>query len=393
MFTWMSNLVDSSVQCWGCSIFDRLFQVISAAAAAMYSRMATFGLIMLLVFIAFYVLYAFWKNIESGGKDSMYQEYIKPVIINSVVVISLLGAGVFFPRMITTVTLEPVADMTLMYTQAMLQKTSEEIEAKVPYTPQPMPEDGFYRPQLRDKIIELIKTSTTQFQAMIKLGLVIMDGAFSWGALYGIGALIKHIIMFAAGLALAWGFIKLFVKFCFYFVDVIVALTFFAFFFPLGLVFFVFKDSKAAQWVKDIGNNIAPGMLKDAINSIVTLATVIITYVVIMVMITKFFAANDTGGPELLKQILSGEIYSGDLSDDNLATMNLAGLIVLMYVVQYLAEQIGEVTKEVTNTFGLEGPKAERGDMLGEQTMTIAGNVWENTKKAGKMIFGKGEGG
>ncbi|MCL2538369.1 MAG: hypothetical protein FWE52_02755 [Alphaproteobacteria bacterium] len=389
MLNWTHSIVDSTVQCWGCGVFDRLFRVISAAAATMYDNMVWLGILILSVFIAFYVLYAVVDNlIINQGKESLYDKYIKPVLFSSVVVVSLLGMGVFFPRMVTTFTLEPVANMTLIYSHAMLQTSPEIVADKISYTPEPMADDGFYRPQLRDTIIELMKTSTVQFQSMIKLGLAVMDGAFSWQAIFGIGALVKHVMMFFLGLALVWGFFKLFIKFCFYFVDVIVALTFFAFFFPLGLVFFVFKNSAAAGWVRDIGKNIAPGMLKNAINSIVTLATVVITYVVIMVLIAKFFAfGGDVGGVELMRQIHSGEIYSSNISDDNLATLTLAGIIVLMYVVQFLAGQIKDISKMVTDTFGLPAPSAPLGEALGDDFMKLSGNLWEMTKKTGGIIY------
>lgn len=392
MFELLKSFTDSTVQCWGCGVFDRLFQVVSAAAAAMYSEMATLALIILCAFIAFYVFYAVMQNLAGGGKDSMYQEYIKPVAINSIVVVALLGMGVMFPRMITTVTLEPVASMTLIYSRTMLNKTAEETETLVPYSPMPMADDGFYRPQLRDRITDLMKTSTTQFQSMIKLGLMIMDKAFTWKALLGIGALIKHIVMLAMGFALVWGFFKLFVQFCFYFVDVIIALTFFAFFFPLGLVFFVFKDSKAADWVKNLGKNIAPGMLQTAIGAIVTLATVVVTYVVIMVLIARFFATNDAGGVELANQIMSGDIFASDLSDDNLATMTLAGIIVLMYVVQFLAGQINQVAQTVIDSFGLKDfakvdMKGSMGEQLGNDALKISENVLGSFKKTGKIVY------
>ncbi|MCL2889645.1 MAG: hypothetical protein FWF34_00070, partial [Alphaproteobacteria bacterium] len=170
MLNWTHSIVDSTVQCWGCGVFDRLFRVISAAAATMYDNMVWLGILILSVFIAFYVLYAVVDNlIINQGKESLYDKYIKPVLFSSVVVVSLLGMGVFFPRMVTTFTLEPVANMTLIYSHAMLQTSPEIVADKISYTPEPMADDGFYRPQLRDTIIELMKTSTVQFQSMIKL--------------------------------------------------------------------------------------------------------------------------------------------------------------------------------------------------------------------------------
>ncbi|MDR1207689.1 MAG: hypothetical protein LBK26_04745 [Rickettsiales bacterium] len=392
MNDFLNSLIDKSVQCWSCGVFDRLFRVISAAAAALYENMTVIAILIFCAFLAFYILYAVIKNLFGEVKDYIYQTSIKPVIINSVIVLSILSLGVYFPRLITTMTMEPVADITLIYTRAMLNTTPEAVYEKVPYQPEYMPDDGFYRPQLRDTVIDLMRTSITQFQAMVKLGLAIMDGAFSWGAMISIGSLVKHAVMFFMGLMLAFGFFKLFIKFCFYFVDVIVNLTLFAFFFPISLVFFIFKESSAANWVKELGKNMAPKMLKNAINSIVTLAAVVITYIVIMVLIARFFSSQETGGAELVRQIISGEIYSGNLSGDNLAAMTLGGIIILYYVVQFLADKIPEIAKKVTDAFGMEQPKAELGDTMGEGALTFAKDTWNSAKSAGKAISG-GSGG
>ncbi|MCL2338975.1 MAG: hypothetical protein FWC51_03420 [Proteobacteria bacterium] len=387
MTSWLGNFVDANVQCWGCGIFDSLFRVISAAAAALYGRMTIIGMLIFCAFLALYILWAFWKNISDEKPEPMYQKYLKPVIINSIVVLGLLSMGVFAPRLITTMTMEPVADMTLIYTQSMLNQTPESVDAKVTYQPQPMPDNGFYRPHLRDSIIELMKTSITTFQAMIKMGLSVMDGAFSWSALTGIGALVKHALMFFIGLALAFGFFKIFIKFCFYFVDVIVALTFFAFFFPISLVFFVFKNSSAAEWVKKLGDNMAPKMLQNAINSIATLGTVVITYVVILVLISRFFSANDAGGAALANQILSGGIYDINFADSDLATMTLASFVVLLYIVQYLADHIKDVAKMVTDTFKLAEPATNLRESLFNDAQTVTGNVLKFAKDTGKIVW------
>jgi len=376
MMMWIEPFIDNATQCWGCSVFDALFQIVSKAGAVLYGYMAFLSVILLAVFVAFYVLYSVWTNLRNDAEDPTYMKYFKPVLINSIVVLGLLSAGVMFPRLITRVTMEPVADITLVYAQAMLNKTPEAVSMQVPYEAQDMPADGFYRPQLRDTIIQLIQTSTTQFQAMMNMGLYIMDGAFNWRAFTGIGALVKHVIMFFMGLALTWGFFKLFVKFCFYFVDVIINMSMFAFFFPLGLVMFVFRESQSAPWVQQLGGAIAPKMLKDVINSIITLATVTITYVVIMVMLARFFADDAIGGAALAEAILNGDIYRGDISSDNLAAMTLSSMIVLVYVVQFLAGQIDEISNMITKTFGVEPPKkAPVGDAIGEDVLKIGENV------------------
>ncbi|MDR1338307.1 MAG: hypothetical protein LBJ73_04760 [Rickettsiales bacterium] len=390
MNTWLNSLVDTSVQCWGCPVFDRLFQVISAASAAVYRQFSLFCILLFCIILAFYILYAVWKNIRGGIDDPMYQKYIKPVLINSLFVFALLGIGVALPRFITTVTFEPVADMTLIYTQSMVRIDSATVEKKVPYELKPMDDAGFYRPQLRDKIILLMKTSVTQFQGYIKLGIAVMDNAFSWRALLGIGALLKHIIMFAIGLYLVYGFFKIFIRFCFYFVDIIVAMTFFAFFFPLSLVMFVFKNSEAPDWVKKFGSSVGADRFKDVINAIISLTSAILTYTVIMVIIAKFFAARGISTVELMEMITNGSIYADALADDNLAAMTLMGCVVLMYVVDFLAVQIPQVTKMVMSAFDVQDNN-KLSEEMANNAMKVAGNIAKTVKDIGATIINGGE--
>ncbi|MCL1902728.1 MAG: hypothetical protein FWG18_03845, partial [Alphaproteobacteria bacterium] len=63
MNNWLSAFVESNIQCWSCGVFDRLFQVISAAAAAIYGKMTIVAVLIFIIFVAFYILYAVWKNI------------------------------------------------------------------------------------------------------------------------------------------------------------------------------------------------------------------------------------------------------------------------------------------------------------------------------------------
>ena len=378
--------VGKTVKCWSCPVFDQLFQVISAAAAAIYNQMALLAAVLLCVFVAFYVLYSVVQNWKSDKMDPTYQKYLKPVMVNSLFVIALLGLGVMVPRFITRITFEPVANITLVYTQAMMNTDEQSISQKVDYPVESMADDGFYRPELRNSIIMLMKTSITQFQAMIKMGMVVMDHAFTWKAFYGIGALIKHIMLFFMGLYIVWAFFKLFIKFCFYFADVIIDLTFFAFFFPIMMVLWVFNNSESADWIKKLNSNVTPGYFKNAINSIVSLATVVITYIVIMTIIAKFFSSPGADSAELARNIMDGSIFAGDFSDDNLAMLTLGGVLVLVYIVQYLADNIKQVSKMITDTFEIEERHAI-GDQLGEDALKVGKNTFDFAKNTGKILW------
>ncbi len=382
--------VDNAVQCWGCPVFDRLFQIVSNGAAAVYSQFSTICLIIFCVLFAFYVVNAVWKNMQSGGDDPFYQKSMRPVIINSIVALSLLGLGVALPRLITTVTFEPVAQMATVYTQTMIGTDSAAVNERVTYTPEKMSDNGFYRPQMRDMIIMLTKTTITQFQSYMKLGIAVMDKAFSWDALLGIGALIKHIILFLIGLYLFYGFFKIFAKFCFYFADIIVAMAFFAFFFPLSLVLMAFKGAQNVPgWMSGLGKNIGIGQFKNLIKAIITLAAAVITYTVIVVIIAKYFSAPGASAADLMQIITSGNIFAADLSDENLAAMTLMGAVVLIYVLNFIYSQIPEVTKMVLDVFGTS-EKHNLGDALAKDAMQLTNAVINTAKNIGKTVMSSG---
>lgn len=386
----MNSLVDNTVQCLGCPVFDRLFQVISSAAAAVYDKFVFFCTVLFCVLFAFYVINAVWKNIKGGVTDPFYQKSIKPVLINSLVLFAFFGLGVYLPRFVTTVTFEPVANMTLLYTQSMLRTDSETVAEKVTYQPMEMRDDGFYRPELRDTVILIMKTTITQFQSFMKLGIAIMDHAFSWKALLGVGTLIKHIIMFVVGLYLFYAFFKLFVRFCFYFADLIVAMTFFAFFFPLSITLVAFKGGDAPSWFGALGKGVGTDQFKKVIGAIVALGAAVITYAVIMMIIAKFFSAPGTSPSELMELILHGDVFEADLADDNLAALTISSSIVLVYVLNFIYSQIPQVTKMILGAFDAPSENA-LSEQLANDAETLTRAAFNTAKKIGATIISGGE--
>lgn len=391
MNDWLNPLVDNTVQCWGCPVFDRLFQIVSDAAAAVYDKFAWFCIVLFCVLFAFYVINAVWKNMRAGINDPWYSKTVRPLIINSLVAFAFLGMGVALPRFITTITFEPVAQIALIYTQSMVGTNNETVEEKVVYKPMEMRDNGFFRPQLRDTIILLMKTTITQFQSYMKLGIAVMDKAFTWSALRGIGALIKHIILFFMGLYLFWGFFKLFIRFCFYFADIIVAMAFFAFFFPLSVIMLTFKGSQEVpSWISGIGKNLGVDQFKKLINAIIALVAAVLTYTVIMVVIAKFFSAPDASSAELMEMITSGNVLADNLSDDNLASMTLMSAIVLIYVINFLYSQIPQITSMVLSAFNV-GTENQLSEQLANDAMKLTGAVMDTAKKIGQTIISGGE--
>lgn len=387
----MMSLVGDAVQCWGCPVFDRLFQIISTAAAGFYDYFSDLCLLLLMAMFTVYVLNAIWKNAQNNFEDAFYKKTVQKVFINSIVAISLMGAGVIVPRFITMITFEPIAQMTLTYSQAMINQTQADVDERVTYQPVKIKDDGFYRPELRDTIINIMKTTITQFQSYIKLGIAVMDSAFSWSALLGVGALIKHIVLFFIGLYLTWGFFKLFFRYCCYFADAIVAMAFFAFFFPVSLATFAFNGADSVpDVIKKIGKGVGVNQIKNLISSIVTLGSVIITYTVIMAIIAKFFSATDVSNVELMNAITSGDIFEKDLSAENLEALTLTSCIALMYVLNHVYKQIPQITKIILGAFEVE-EKKEYGDKIADDLMQLTKNVYDTTVNVGKIIINGGK--
>ncbi|MBP3340098.1 MAG: hypothetical protein J6L47_00325 [Alphaproteobacteria bacterium] len=387
----LTSLVDKTVQCWGCGLFDRLFQVVSDAAAAAYQQMSTVCIILFCALFSFFVLHAVWQTIKGGTSDPWYEKSVQKVFINAIVCIGLLSMGVVLPRFITTITVEPAAQIATAYTQAMVQQDTISVEDKVDYQPMEMGDSGFYRPQLRDKIILLMKTTITQFQSYMKLGIAVMDRAFSWDALLGIGSFLKHVILFAIGLYLTWGFFKLFFRYCCYFADIIIAMTFFAFFFPLSLMLFAFKGaSNVLGWIGKMGQNLGTSQLKNLINAIITLSSAVITYTVIMVIIAKFFSVSGADTTTLMQAITSGQVFADDLNTENLQAMTLASCIILVYVLNYIYGQIPQISKMILSAFGVSEEKSES-EQLANDMLHLTSTIWENAKKIGTTIIKGGE--
>ncbi len=383
--------IDSTVQCWGCPVFDRLFQVVSESAAAVYEQFAMFCVIIFCVIFAAYVFSAIWKNAKSGMSDPWYTKSLRPVFLNSIVAMAFLGMGVALPRLASTVTFEPIARITLTYTQTMLNTTDEIVNEKVTYQPVKISDNGFFRPQLRDTIIMLMKTTITQFQAYMKLGIAVMDSAFSWQALLGVGALIKHIIMFFIGVYLFYAFFSLFVRFCFFFADIIVAMAFFAFFFPLSLALVPFKsDGGAPSWISSLGKNIGINRFKSLVSSIIALASAVLTYTVIMVLVAKFFAHDGVTVNEMMNAITSGEIFAGDISDDNLAMVTLSSAIVLVYLMNFLYKQIPQVTNMVLSAFNVSA-ESKLSEDLANSVISFTKGITNKAAQFGKTIINGGK--
>lgn len=389
-----NNFIEHVAQCWGCDVFDNLFRVVSNAGAVLYTKIANICFAIFAVLFVFYVIWAVWKTLnpkKPDTSDKFYTKSVVRVVINSLFALTLLGLGVGVPRFVTRVTFEPVADITLIYTQSILKTTPEFVDEHVKSAPpQKINANGFYRPELRDTIVNIMKTTIVMFQSYMKLGVAVIDKSFTWREMPTIGAIFRHILYFFVGIYLFWGFLKLFLRFCFYFVDVIINMAMFAFLFPIALMMMSFRGGDMPEWMSSLGKGLGTNQLKKVINSIVALGAAVITYVVVMVIIARFFTDSGTSVNELMTAITSGTIFESDLSDDNLASITLIGMIVLVYVLNYIYKQVPNVSKMILDTFGVS-EENKMSEQMTNDAEKLVGIITDGIKNVGSKILGDGK--
>ena len=374
------SLINSTMQCWTCPIFDRLFEIISNAAGAAYQRLTVISVVIFAVLLGFYIINAVWQNIKSGGSDPFFQKSVKPVLIKSLIALTLLSAGLMVPRLISMITFEPAAEITYQFSETMLNSLNQSTHVAEYSNPINLGDGGFFSADLRDTILKILKTSVSNFQAFIKIGIDIMDAAFSIKKLIGIGALIKHIIVFFIGLFLTYNFGKLFIKYLFCFMDIIVAMAMFAFFFPLSLIFFIFKDANSAPgWMKKLGGDLGSGQIRKLINAIVSVAATILTYTIIMAIIAGFLDVNSMSES-------AESLFEFDLDNSKAMELTLAGTIVLVYVINYIAGEIPKVTKKIFEAFGVNQEDSLSKEM-GENMWKLTTIVADNAKNLAKAVI------
>ena len=373
------SLINGGMQCWTCPIFDRLFEIISNTAAAIYQRLTVISVVIFAVLLGFYIINAVWQNIKGDGNDPFFQKSVRPVLIKSLLALTLLSAGLIVPRLISAITFEPVAEITYHFSETMLNSLNQSTHVAEYTNPVNLGTDGFFSADLRDTILKILMSSVSNFQAYIKVGIDIMDAAFSLRSLTSIGALIKHTIIFFVGLFLTFNFGRLFIKYSFCFMDIIVAMAIFAFFFPLSLIFFIFKDANSAPgWMKKLGGDLGSGQIKKLINAIVSVAATILTYTIIMAIINGFLGVNPlSDSPESL--------FEFDLDNPRAMEITLAGTIVLVYVINYIAGEIPKVTQKIFEAFGVQKEDSLSKEM-GENMWQLTGIVATNVKNLAKAV-------
>lgn len=387
------NINETLGQCWACPVFDYLFTIISKCAAMAYKNLTLIGIGIFIILLSFYIYNVVWNNIKNGGKDSTFKKTLQPVLIKSLVALTLLGFGLQLPRAISTVTLEPVATITLEFSKTILPDGGANI---TPYeTNQNLGDNGFFTEDLRITLLTLIKATVTNFQSYVNVGLNIMNESFSLQRLVGTtitGNLVREIIIFFLGLFLTYNFGKLFIKYSFCFMDVIVAMALFAFFFPLSIVFFIFQNAAdAPKWMTGFGKSLGAGQIKKLINAIVSISASILTYTIIIAIIAGFLTQQGvdidsfSGDPNFFKTF-----FEIDLDKEaSLEQISVIGLIVLVFIINHLSNQVGEVTKKVLSTFGITQEDSASKEM-GENMWNLTNIAFNNVKNMTKTVVTSG---
>ncbi len=393
-----SSFINNTIQCWTCPIFDRMFQIVSDAAAAAYPKFVLICTILFCAIFAFYIFGAVWKNMTSGFQDAWFSKSVRPVFINSLFALTFLGMGVMLPRFITQITFEPVAYVTQNYATAMIKLTPEQIEEHVVYTPQPMDDStGIFRTELRDSIINTAKVTITMFQSFMNLGVAMLDAGFSWKMFLGIGAFVKHLLLAFIGAYLFWAFFKMFFQFLCYFTDVIIAMAMFAFFFPLSLVTAAFKEAADVPywltWIKSLGKGVGVEQIKNLISAIISLGVAVITYTVILVIIAKFFAdpdGNVNNFDALLAAIMDGSVFETDLNQTGINDLTITSVVVLVYVLGFIYGKIPDITKTILAMFEVQASDNKVGKEFGDDIMKATKGFTDKfIKKPTKTIIEK----
>ena len=381
-----NTLIDSAVQCWACPIFDNLFAVVSNSAAAVYERLSVFSVVIFSILFGFYILNAFWQNVKSGMSDPFFQKSLKPVLIKSLMILSLFALGLNVPRFISKITFEPVATITLQFSKIILPENNITTND---YQKLKLNDDGFFNPELRDTIVEILQTSVAGFQIYIKMGIEIIGSVFTLPERIDIGVIVKHLLVFFVGLVLTYYFVRWFIKYSFCFVDIIVAMAMFAFFFPLSLVLFIFQGaSDLPDWMKNLGKTFGGKQIKQLINAIVSVATTILMYTIIVLLIRGYIYGNNVDVDSMQNSVAS--IMNFDLDNPNSVQITFFGSIVLVVVLNYLIKQIPNITKEIMSVFGVS-QENQKSEEMGKNVLALTDIVANQTKQLVKNIVNPAE--
>ena len=88
--------------------------------------------------------------------------------------------------------------------------------------------------------------------------------------------------------------------------------------------------------------------------------------------------------------ILSGDVFAADLNEDNLAQITLISSVVLVYVLNFIYDQIPQVTKMVLSAFDVS-EEHKMGDQLADDAMRLTTDVVQAATKIAKTVLSGGD--
>jgi hypothetical protein len=194
--------------------------------------------------------------------------------------------------------------------------------------------------------------------------------------------------MLGLGLYIIYQFFKLFLGFCYKFIDVIVSLAMFAFFFPFMLVLSVVQRSSSEDWVKSIGGGFSLKLVRNTFSSIVSLMGAVLVYTVIIVMVANFFSSDLFTNNEIARHVMDGTINAKMLDDINTTNVTLIAFAIFAFVMDYLRKQIESVNKEIISSFGID-PSSEIADDIAKRMEDFMKNAENFVKNKAKSLKDK----
>jgi hypothetical protein len=151
---------------------------------------------------------------------------------------------------------------------------------------------------------------------------------------------------------------------------------------------FVFKDAEhVPEFIKNIANTVGKDQIKNLINAIVTLGSVVMVYTMIMIIIARFFSSSDVSYEQLMNAISSGVVYENDLSSENLEAITFTSMLALLYVLDYISNQIPQVSKQILSAFGVS-ETTKYGEGAAEMVTSYASNAKNTVINMVKTIKG-----
>ena len=113
------------------------------------------------------------------------------------------------------------------------------------------------------------------------------------------------------------------------------------------------------------------------------------TYTIIMVIIAQFFSSSNTSVSEVITAMTKDDIFSVSLSSENFATLTLASILVLVFIIKFLTNQIPQVTKMILSVFDLD-TNTKLSDELGDNAMKLTSSIVNSVKEFGKTAISGG---